>query len=41
LVVLLISWTQKRDPSQRCRPGWGLGMQLFTASLVTGEISEQ
>jgi hypothetical protein len=41
VVVLLNGWTQGRDSSQGWKPGWGLGMELFTASLITGEISEQ
>jgi hypothetical protein len=41
MVVLLNGWTQGRDPSQGCKHGWGLGMELFTASLLTGEISAQ
>jgi hypothetical protein len=40
VVVLLNGWTQGREPSQGCKPGWGLGMELFIASLLTGEISE-
>jgi hypothetical protein len=40
VVELLNGWTQGMDPSQICKPGWGLGMELFTASLPTGESSE-
>jgi hypothetical protein len=37
VVVILNVCTQERETSQRCKPVWGLGMELFTASLPTGE----
>jgi hypothetical protein len=40
VVELLNGWTQGTERSQRWKPGWGLGMELFTASLPTGESSE-
>jgi hypothetical protein len=36
VVVLLIWWTQGRYSSKGWKPGWGLGMELFTVSLLTG-----
>jgi hypothetical protein len=41
VVVLLNEWTQGRYPSQVWKPGWGLGMEVFTASFRIGESSEQ
>jgi hypothetical protein len=40
VVELLNGWTQGMELSQRWKPGWGLGMELFTSSLPTGESSE-
>jgi hypothetical protein len=40
VVLLLNEWTQEMEASQRWKPGWGLEMGLFTASLPTGESSE-
>jgi hypothetical protein len=40
VVELLNGGTQGMEPSQRWKTGWGLGMELYTASLQTGESSE-
>jgi hypothetical protein len=41
VVVLLNGWTQENESSQIWKPGWGLGMGIFAALLLTGESSEQ
>jgi hypothetical protein len=41
VVVLLNGWNQEKESSQIWKPGWGLGMALFTVSLIIGESSEQ
>jgi hypothetical protein len=39
LVDFFNGWTQEMEPSQKWKPGWGLGMELLTASLPTGKNS--
>jgi hypothetical protein len=39
VVEIANGWTQEMDPYQRWKPGWGLEIELFTASLPTEESS--